>query len=111
MQSAITLISIFLIHCTESSATLVPKDVLKLGLMTFIQEITQPASDENLCFVVFENYVHGVLDRGMDFDEAFETAFNVDHTHSFAKGKCQMAYDKFHDVWKQFAVKDNKVCV
>ena len=92
-----------------TSATLVPKQVLKHGLITFIQDIAQPTKD-NLCFVVFENYVEAVLDDQMDFDEAFETAFHVDLTQTYAKGTCGKAFAKFQDLWKPYSVKNNKVC-
>ena len=92
---------------------LVPKQVLKRGLMAFIQEIShKPISDQNLCFVVFESWVEALLDRQSTLEEAFDTTFTVDLTHTFAKGtSCQKAFNKFTEEWKTFQMKDTKVII
>ena len=90
---------------------LVPKQVLKRGLMAFVQEIShKPISDQNLCFVVFESWVEALLDRQSTLEEAFETTFSIDLTHTFAKGaSCEKAFNKFTEEWKTFQMKDTKV--
>jgi len=72
----------------------VPKQVLKHGIMAFIQEISE-SSENNLCFVVFESWAEAIIDRQASFEEAFDTIFNLDLTHVLAKGNCQNAYNKF----------------
>ena len=79
--------------------------------MAFIQEITKPASEENLCFVVFESWIEALVDRQTDFDEAFNTILKVDLTHSYARGHCQKAYEKFTQNWQQFQNNDTKVSI
>ena len=60
---------------------LVPKQVLKRGLMAFVQEIShKPITDQNLCFVVFESWVEALLDRQSTLEEAFGTTFSIDLT-------------------------------
>lgn len=72
----------------------VPKQVLKHGIMAFIQEISE-SSENNLCFVVFESWAEAIIDRQASFEEAFDTVFKLDLTHVLAKGHCQNAYNKF----------------
>ena len=87
--------------------SVVPKQVLKHGLMAFLQELMEPKQD-NLCFKVFEAYAEAILDEGQDFNEAFDVIFRLDLTHTYAKNHCQKAFEKFQELWKHYQVTDNK---
>jgi hypothetical protein len=92
-----------------SSSALVPKQVIKHGLMEFIKELTDPSPD-NLCFVFFKSVAEGILDDTMNWDEAFETVFNLDLTHTMTKDKkCQEAFKTFNTKWQQYQKRDTKV--
>ena len=64
---------------------------------------------ENMCFLVFEGMVVGILDDKLDFDYAFSSASEVDLTHAFAEGICKKAFSKFNELWKTFEKKDTRV--
>ena len=73
------------------SKALVPKQVVKHGLMTFISEIAEP-TESNVCFLFFEKMVLAVLDEKKSFEEAVNLALTQDFTHAQVKGRCQKTY-------------------
>lgn len=84
------------------------KKSAKDGLLALLSEIMEP-SEENLCFLVFKRYIELILDEGKGFDEAVDFAMQTDLSHTYVKGHCQTAFDKFQANWNHYQVKDSKV--
>ena len=89
--AAIVLSATLLLATANFSEALVPKQVVKHGLMTFISEITEP-TESNVCFLFFEKMVLAVLDEKKSFEEAVNLALTQDFTHAQVKGRCQKTY-------------------
>ena len=87
---------------------LVPKQVVKHGLMTFISEIAEP-TESNVCFLFFEKMVEVILDEQKSFEEALASALTQDFTHATVKGRCQKTYKVVMEKFSNHAPTHSKV--
>ena len=92
------------------SNALVPKQVIKHGLMTFIQEIAEP-KETNVCFLFFEKIVEAVLDEKKDFNEALAAALQQDFTHARVKGRCEKTYKVVMGKFQSYGSIESKVII
>ena len=101
------LITIVLLTFSMTNA-LVPKQVVKHGLMTFISEIAEP-TESNVCFLFFEKMVEVILDEQKSFEEALASALTQDFTHATVKGRCQKTYKVVMEKFSNHAPTHSKV--
>ena len=99
---------IVLIVVLALANALVPKQVVKHGLVTFIKEIAEP-SESNVCFLFFEKIVEAILDDKKDFDEAIGEALQQDFTHASVKGRCSKTYKVVMDKFQSHGSLHSKV--
>ncbi len=86
-----------------------PKDILKHGLVEFIQTMTKPV-EENICYSFFVNIFENVLDAGMGLGEALERAFQMDFTHMGALDEsCREGQTAVASKWSRYAPQETKV--
>lgn len=86
-----------------------PKVLLKEALVTFSSLVSAINDDEDLCIKFFHNAIHEMVDGQKTPNDAFDSIFNMDLTHTTVKeDKCKTALTVFNDKWEKFTEQDTK---